>query len=217
MNMRRVASLTALLTFVFLFVSSVVLYFIPFGRWTLNYYFGLSSRHWIHLHTNVGILFLLAVFLHIYYNWKPIKNYLKNRSKKMIVFTKEFTLSLVLLLVFALGTYYGLPPFGWLDDGNESIKKAGRSYRDLTAAEAQGKEGESVSTGRGSMGRAAKGGPLAGKSGAGVGRLTIEQFCSTYQLDVSRVKKILADRGLEVEDGATILNIARANNLTPYD
>lgn len=38
---------------------------------------GLSKTQWGDIHINVGLLFLLALGLHIYYNWKPLMANLK--------------------------------------------------------------------------------------------------------------------------------------------
>ena len=128
MNIRKITSLTALISFVLIILTSVILYIVPHGRiayrsdWHL---WGFSKTEWGNLHINLGVLFLLAIFLHIYYNWKPIINYMKNRAKKVTVFTNNFNAALVITLVFALGTYFMIPPFSTLLIFSESIKDAG--------------------------------------------------------------------------------------------
>jgi hypothetical protein len=126
MKPRRVASLTALLSFAFLMLTSLILYVVPHGRvayWSDWRLWGLSKTQWGDLHINVGFLFLLSILLHIYYNWKQIAAYLKNPSRKMTVFTSEFILSLILLLAFCFGTFFTVPPFRWILDGNAAIKE----------------------------------------------------------------------------------------------
>ncbi len=74
MKLRKITSLTALLSFVFLTLTSLILFIVPHGRvayrsdWRL---WGLSKTQWSDLHINIGFLFLIAIFVHIYYNWKP--------------------------------------------------------------------------------------------------------------------------------------------------
>lgn len=127
MNIRRVTSLTALLSFLLMLLTSIILYIVPQGRvayWSDWRLWGLSKTQWGDLHINLGILFLLALFLHIYYNWKPIVTYLKNRAKTVVVITREFNLALLITLVVLLGTYFTLPPFSSILTLSSDIKDA---------------------------------------------------------------------------------------------
>lgn len=132
MNMRKITSLTALLSFSMLALTSIVLYVVPQGRvayWADWRLLGLSKTDWGNIHINLGRLFLLSIFLHVFYNWKPIVSYLKNRTRKLKVFTPEFNAAIVLTLVFILGTYFSLPPFSWVLDLNDTLKvAAARKY-----------------------------------------------------------------------------------------
>ena len=125
MKVRKITSLTAFLSFIVLLLTSIILYIVPHGRvayWSDWHLWGLSKTQWGNLHINIGVLFLLSMFLHIYLNWKAIVNYLKNPSKKIIVFTGDFNVALILLTIFCLGTYLEIPPLSWTLDLNESIK-----------------------------------------------------------------------------------------------
>jgi len=125
MNIRKTTSLTAGLSFVAMMVTSVILYIVPQGRiayWADWRLWGLSKEQWGNIHINTGILFLLALGLHIYYNWTPIKNYLKNKAKNLIIFTKDFNVALFLTLICILGTHFEIPPFSSILAVSESIK-----------------------------------------------------------------------------------------------
>lgn len=125
MNIRRVTSLTAALSFIIVLLTSVVLYIVPQGRiayWSDWHLWGLSKEQWGDIHINTGILFLLSIGVHIYYNWKPITNYLKDKTKKMTVFTKEFNVSLIITIVCVLGTYFHIPPFSTVLNISVGIK-----------------------------------------------------------------------------------------------
>jgi len=68
MNMRKITSLTMLISFVLLVLTSVILYIVPQGRvayWADWHLLGLSKSQWGNLHINLGFLFLLAGFLHL--------------------------------------------------------------------------------------------------------------------------------------------------------
>ncbi|MCK8603725.1 DUF4405 domain-containing protein [Desulfoferrobacter suflitae] len=132
MSIREITSLTMLISFVLCVLTSVVLYITPHGRiayWTDWRLWGLSKTQWSDLHLNLGILLLLAGLLHVYYNWKPITAYLKNKAKEMRVFTVNFNVALVLTLIVGVGTYYSIPPMSTIVELGESIKaSAGIKY-----------------------------------------------------------------------------------------
>ena len=80
MTLRKITSLTATLSFVLTVVTSTILYLVPQGRvayWADWRMWGLSKTQWGDIHINVGLLFLLALCVHIYYNWKPLVVYLE--------------------------------------------------------------------------------------------------------------------------------------------
>ncbi len=125
MKIRKITSLTALVSFCLLVVTSVILYIVPQGRvayWSDWRLWGLTKTQWGDLHINLGLLFLLSILLHVYYNWRPIVNYLKNRARKIRVFTPEFNVALLLGLVFTAGTLFYVPPFSWVLTFNDTLK-----------------------------------------------------------------------------------------------
>ena len=125
MNMKKITSLTSLISFLVLLLNSVVLYIVPHGRvanWADWRLWGLSKTDWANQHTIIGVLFLIAIFLHIYYNWKPIVFYLKNRAKQLKVFTKDFNIALIVTIICVIGSYYTILPFNWILEFSESIK-----------------------------------------------------------------------------------------------
>ncbi len=126
MKFKKVVSLTALLSFLVVLLNSVALYIAPQGRvanWGDWRFLGLSKTQWSDQHIIVGLLFILALFLHIYYNWTLIVTYLKNKFKQIKVVTIEFNIALALTLVFTLGAWMDTAPFKWVVDFSESIKE----------------------------------------------------------------------------------------------
>jgi len=124
MKTQRVISLSLGLVFIVMLVSSGILYFIPDRRvtdWGFWSFLGLDKQQWDNLHINLGILFLILLVWHIYYNWKPIKNYLKEK-KKFILLTREFNLSLFLVSLFMVGTITMTFPFNFLVNIGNGIK-----------------------------------------------------------------------------------------------
>jgi hypothetical protein len=128
MNIRRITSLTAALSFILMVLTSIILYVVPQGRvayWADWKLWGMTKTDWGNIHINLGLLFLIALFLHIYYNWKPLINYLKDKSKRIKVFTSEFNAALIITILFVLGTYMMLPPFSWVMSLNDHFKDSG--------------------------------------------------------------------------------------------
>ena len=122
---RKIVSLTALWAFVLLMLTSVVLYIVPAGRvayWAEWRLWGLSKTQWDELHLNAGVLFLIAIGLHLYLNWKPMLAYLKNKTRQVRIFTREFNIAMALTAVVTLGTYLQVPPFSSIIALSTSIK-----------------------------------------------------------------------------------------------
>ncbi|MDF1614163.1 DUF4405 domain-containing protein [Desulfurivibrio dismutans] len=188
MNVRRITSLTALITFVFVLVTSVVLYIVPAGRvayWADWQLLWLSKSQWEDLHLNLGILFLLSIFLHTYYNWQPIKAYLKDRAGRLRVFNGNFCLALLLSLLCGLGTYFEVPPFVNITQLSDTLKER-----------AAVKYGE----------------PPYGHAELS----TLAEFASRLRYELPQVKAVLRQAGMEFNDEQqTILAIAQANRVPP--
>lgn len=125
MKMKKVISLLAMLSFIMIFLTSIILYIVPQGRvaywadWTL---WGLSKEQWGAIHINTGILFLVSLLFHIYFNWKPMLSYLKNKNRTLILFTVEFNIALLITILVSVGTYAEMPPFSTVLDLSDRFK-----------------------------------------------------------------------------------------------
>ncbi|WP_456386436.1 DUF4405 domain-containing protein [Desulfolithobacter sp.] len=188
MNLRKITSLTMLISFVLLVVTSIILYIVPQGRvaywadWTL---WGLTKSQWGDLHINLGFLFLLAGFLHIVYNWKAIVAYLKDKSRQLKIFTASFNVALLLTLVVALGTYFQVPPMSTIINISEAIKDA--------AAEKYGE-------------------PPYGHAELSSLRL----FARQTNLDLKQAMDLLTQAGIKFDgEQDKLIDIAKKNNVSP--
>ena len=124
MKYQRFVSLSAGLAFVVMFISSWVLYFVPdrgSTSWSGWCFLGLDKQQWDNLHISLGLLFLVLLVWHIYFNWKPIKNYLKVK-KELKIFTKEFNASLLLVSLFMVGTLTMTLPFSFFVNFGNGMK-----------------------------------------------------------------------------------------------
>lgn len=68
--------------FIVLTVTGVVLYVVPQGRvaywvhWSLS---GMEKEQWGWVHMIFGGVFIITGFLHLFYNWAPLKKYFADR------------------------------------------------------------------------------------------------------------------------------------------
>ncbi|MEN8210507.1 MAG: DUF4405 domain-containing protein [Thermodesulfobacteriota bacterium] len=142
--MRRITSLTLVISGIIELVTSVILYIIPSGRvayWSDYHIFGLSKTQWGDIHITVGTLMLVTAGIHIYYNWRPITTYLKNKAKKLTVFNKNFNIALIISFFVAIGTIYKLPPMNYIlnlgeyftDLGNEKYGEPPYGHAELSS------------------------------------------------------------------------------------
>lgn len=187
MKYQRFVSLSAMLSFFVLAVSSGVLYFIPDRKvtsWTDWKFLGLDKQQWDNLHINLGIFFIVMIVWHIYYNWKPIKNYLKVK-KKLKIFTKEFNVALLLVALFSIGTIKMVLPFSFLVNIGNGIK-AINSLDD--------------------------GNPPYGYAEYS----TLRDFCLLTSIDLKSAMEKLKNSGVKIEsDKETLKTIALKNSISP--
>lgn len=264
MKLKKITSLTALISLLLLLLNSFVLYIVPHGRiayWADWRFWGLTKTEWANQHIIIGILFLLAIFLHIYYNWNLIVAYLKNKTRKLKIFTREFNIALILTIICTVGAYVEVAPFNWVLDFSESIKKSAaekygnppygraelstlktftsKTGLDLGASiAALQKAGINLENQQQNLLEIAKvnkvspqqlyllmkvdkqdtataGLPDAPK--AGLGKLSLSDFCQEYQINLSEVMKALEDKKVKGSPATKIKEIAEQNDLKPTD
>ena len=188
MNMRKIISMTMLLSFAALFLTSIILYIVPHGRvayWSGWRLWGLSKNQWGDLHINLGFLFLFAGLLHIYYNWKPLLAYMKDKAKKLKIWTTSFNVALIVILVVSIGTLLHVPPMSTIIDFGETLKER-----------ASEKYGE----------------PPYGHAELSSLRL----FARRTDMDLDKALALLRQASITVQGpDQTILEIAQANQTTP--
>lgn len=148
---------------------------------------GLTKTLWGDVHINLGVLFLVSGLLHLYYNWKPMVAYMKNKAKQLKIFTPDFTVAFALTLIFTFGTLLHIPPMSTILDFSASFKDAGAQ-----------KYGE----------------PPYGH--AELSSLTMFAKRTGLELDVIKQQLRKSDMTFD-DESWTLLDIARANDCTPKD
>lgn len=123
--MKKITSLSLGFAFLIMGYTGVILYFVPKGKvayWADWHLFGLTKTQYGEIHTTSMVTFLFFGIFHIYYNWKPIVSYLKDKQKKVSFTKKEFLIAFGLNLIFVLGTLFMLQPFKAFLDLQSDIK-----------------------------------------------------------------------------------------------
>jgi len=123
--LRKTVSLILAFSGVFVLVTSVVLYIEPEGRvayWADWKLLGLDKPQWGDLHVTTGFLFLVALILHVWLNWKPILSYMKNKARELTGVNAANLTALAVTLFVAIGTLFGLPPMRQVIELGAAIK-----------------------------------------------------------------------------------------------
>ncbi len=186
--MRKITSMTMLVSLVLLILNSIILYVVPEGRvayWADWRFLGLTKTEWGNQHVTIGFLFLLAGLLHLYYNWAAVKSYMKNKVKQIKVFTLPFNIGLLLTVLVTVMTYFQLPPVSLVIDLGDYFKETGAE-----------KYGE----------------PPYGHAELS----SLKMLCQKESIDLDKALVLLEQQGVQVAGGEqTILAVAQDNGLTP--
>lgn len=184
---RKTVSLTGLLSFALLLITSVVLYCEPHGRvayWTDWRLLGLSKDQWDALHLSLGTLFLLSGLLHIRYNWKAVTNYLRNRTRELVILTPPLVAALLVTLYFTLGALVGLPGVRQILDFGAYLKQS------HGAADVNPPYGHAELS-------------------------SLDDFAQKMGFDAAAARETLRSNGLSAEPGETLREIADRAGKTP--
>lgn len=127
MSLKKITSLTMMLTMIVMTYTGIILFITPPGRiahWTQWKMLGMTKEQFASVHSTFMVLFILVTILHVYYNWKPLTSYMKNKAKQMIVFTKEMLVACLLTVVFFTGALYEISPFSNFLNFGSDIKES---------------------------------------------------------------------------------------------
>lgn len=129
---RAVVATLMALGFGFLMTSGIVLYASPSGRvardleWS---FLALGKWQWRDMHMAFGLLFLLTAVCHIWLNFKPLKNYIRQKlaSKETGVFARKWRveplIALALCVLVAFSAIKSFPPAQYVTDARDAIMR----------------------------------------------------------------------------------------------
>lgn len=87
--MRKITSLTLGFSFLIMTYTGIMLFIAPQGKiahWSNWELLGLSKTQYGDIHITSMFVMIIFGVLHIYYNWKAIVSYLKDKTKKSIFY-----------------------------------------------------------------------------------------------------------------------------------
>ena len=121
-------AMTSMMTtggFLIMGVTGLMLFATPEGRlaywvdWSLG---GVTKEEWGAIHVTSSLLFLIAGFVHLWFNWRQFVAYLRHRLERKLSIRPEAPAAAALLAVLVAGTLWGVPPFTWVLDLSAAIK-----------------------------------------------------------------------------------------------
>jgi len=172
-------------------VTGLVLYIVPEGRiayWTHWELTGLTKTDWGNIHILSSILFITAGIFHIYFNWKPIVNYLKDRVTGGLNSRRELLVSSVVSVVIIISAIFYMPPLSYLLDLNEYVKDSW-----ITSEEYEPPFGHAE-------------------------QISLNVFAKKMSIDLDSALAELKNNNIEVGSvKLTLKEIAEANKISPMD
>jgi uncharacterized membrane protein YgcG len=106
--------------------SGSVLFLSPPGRvanwtnWTIG---GLAKHEWIALHVCFSAVFLGVAAFHVFFNWRPLLSYFKDRVSRRVGLRVEWVTAVVVAGAVGWAGLADLPPFKWLLAASENLKQ----------------------------------------------------------------------------------------------
>lgn len=122
---RGFTSFLLFFSFLISLISGIVLYFPPQGKiahWTHWTFWGLDKEMWAALHINSSLVFFIIVGLHLYYNWKVLFRYAKQRAVKALNLKIELLTAVAFSLFIIFATIFRIEPFQSIIRWNDQIK-----------------------------------------------------------------------------------------------
>ena len=186
---RSAASLLALTGFLVMSITGIILYLAPHGRvayWTEWRFWGISKTSWTNIHVISSLLFVVAGSFHLYFNWKPLINYLSGKVAGVLRYKRELALTCLVTIWVVVSGIWGLPPLSYINDVGETIKGSW-----VIAPEYE---------------------PPLGHAEL----LTLKGFCKKMDIPLDKALAELKAKGVKVSGpNQTLEKIAKANHTTP--
>lgn len=210
-SLKKFTSICIALSFLVETYTGIILFIAPKTRvanainWEL---FGLDKAQTVDLHITFMIILIASMILHLYFNWKPMMSYFKNKAREVSFTSKEFIAALLINALFVFGTLYHVPPLQTFLDWGLDIRE---SWSMSTAvAPAQPSTQDTKNMQEPSL-------EAQGISGSGYGRLTLEQGAQKANISIDEAIKRIKEKGFEAKPKSNFRDISDALGITPTE
>ena len=111
--LRAFVSLVMIASLAMFTITGLALFIAPSGQmaqtigWSLV---GLSKGQWETLHVAFGFLWVPLAVLHLWFNWRVVKGYLRDRTRRTFVWRRELAAALGVTALLAVAAVFDLPP-----------------------------------------------------------------------------------------------------------
>jgi len=188
---RALTSLLTLWGFLIMALTGLVLFIVPHGRiayWVEWNFLGLSKEQWGDIHSLGMFLFLVAGILHVYFNWKPLIGYLKNRARTSFALRAELVVASLIAVLFVVSSITHLKPLSYVLDLGAHIKDSWVASPDDE--------------------------PPFGHAEI----LSFKVFCKKTRIPLDEAMAVMNASGIEgVDESKLLVDIARANGMSSRD
>ncbi len=134
---RGFAVFVLVFTALVLTLSGIVLYIAPPGRytnWTDWQVFSITKSGWEAIHINFSLLFVILVSLHIYFNWRVLRGYLRRGIAWTVRYRLELATATALIALVWAGSVLEWPVVGDSATFGETIKAQIEAHQIVTIA-----------------------------------------------------------------------------------
>lgn len=113
-------------SFIFIFLTGIVLYFAPAGRvsnWVNWKILWLTKEKWQAIHTIFALIFAILSIFHLFtLNWRTFWAYIKSKTAKGLNRKREFYIATILTAIIFIGVINTIPPFSSVMDFGAYLK-----------------------------------------------------------------------------------------------
>ena len=235
-NLRAFTSVLVGLSFLFMAVTGLALFIAPSCRiardtsWTV---WGHDKDQWVALHVWLSIAFIIASAIHIYLNWRILIGYFKDKVHKGWAFRAEWLAALVVCALLYAGSARGVRPFSslmaWQETFKHGASESGQGRRGGRFSSQDG-QNRAIHSEQSHMSsepasneshedceQAGQGEHGPGRVGRGMGRMTLEQFCSDEGIELAWAISRLKSQGFTVRETMTMREIADVLGVHPSE
>ena len=188
---RGFTTLLTAFSFIISLISGIILYFTPQGRvahWTNWSIWGLDKETWGALHINSSLVFFIFIFVHLYFNWKPLVYYIKKKAAKTINLKLELFLVSLISVFIVVASIHDLEPFNSIIKWNNNVKNYWATKADAEPPIPHAEE------------------------------LTVTEFCTQTNIPLEKFKRIATSQNWIIRNNdQKISDIAVQNKISPAD